>query len=361
MRMPARPASASADAPGRLELLGNHTDYNQGLVLAAAIDRKITVSGQARPDDIVTFTSTDRVEASLSDIRPRSGQERWANYPLGVIRQLQLAGYEVRGFDAEVSGDIPVGAGLGSSAALEVAMAGFIMRLHGFRLPPLDVARLCQRAENEFVGVKSGLLDQATSVFGRADQLVFLDFKTEEIRTLQFPVGFGLVIADPGVKHSLVAGEYNARRRECDAAARSLGVSSLREIDLPQLENARPSLDPRLYRRALHVLGENDRVMQAVEALRAGDAVTIGKLMNESHESSRVNFENSTPELDALTARARLLPGVLGSRLTGGGFGGGTISLVREDRTDSVVEALRGHSETVFVCRIADGAAIQWG
>ncbi|HEV3408754.1 MAG TPA: galactokinase [Chthoniobacterales bacterium] len=358
MRVRAPPASASAYAPGRVELLGNHTDYNQGVVLAAAIDRGITISGRARNDDVVTFTSNGRVEARLSDLRPREKQERWANYPLGVIQQLQRAGFAIRGFDAQVSGDVPVGAGLSSSAAFEVATAGFIMKLHGFKIPPLELAKLCQRAENEFVGVKSGLLDQATSVFGRADHLVYLDFQTEEVRTIPFPAGFALVIADSGVKHSLIAGEYNARREECAAAAKSLGVATLREVTLAQLREAQTSLDSLLYRRALHIVGENDRVWRAVQALRSDNAAVVGQLMNDSHESSRVNFENSTLELDALTAAARSLPGVLGSRLTGGGFGGGTVSLVRQEQADEVVEALRAHSRAVFMCRIADGAGV---
>ena len=192
----------SAYAPGRVELLGNHTDYNQGVVLAAAIDRGLTVSGTARADDTVILNSNGRVEVSLSELRPQSDQ-RWANYPLGVVQQLQRAGHEIRGFEATISGDIPAGAGLSSSAALEVATAGFLMKLHNLQIDPLEVAKLCRRAENEFVGVQSGLLDQVTSVFGRADHLVYLDCQTEEIRTLPFPEGFALVIADTGVKHSL--------------------------------------------------------------------------------------------------------------------------------------------------------------
>lgn len=350
----------SAYAPGRVELLGNHTDYNQGVVLAAAIDRGLTVSGAAREDDVVSFTSNGRVEARLGDLQPQTKAKRWANYPLGVVDQLTRAGFELHGFDAQINGDAPVGAGLSSSAALEVATAGFVMKLHGLAIAPLEVAKLCQRAENEFVGVKSGLLDQITSIFGRADQLVYVDFQSAAVQTIPFPHGFALVIADSGVKHSLIAGEYNARREECAAAAKSLGAASLRELTLERLESARAAMDPLLYRRALHIVGENDRVCRAVDAMRKSDAAAIGELMNASHGSSRVNFENSTPELDQLTAIARSLPGVLGSRLTGGGFGGGTVSLVRQDCADAVVGALRNHSVAVFVCRISDGAAVSW-
>jgi galactokinase len=358
--------SASAYAPGRVELLGNHTDYNQGVVLAAAIDRGLTVRGASRDDDIIALKSNGRFEIGLADVQPQT-QQRWANYPLGVVQQFLAAGHPIGGFDAEISGDVPAGAGLSSSAALEVATAGFLMKLHGFRLAPLEVAKLCQRAENEFVGVKSGLLDQVTSVFGRANHLVYLDCQTEEIRTIAFPAEFALVIADSGVKHNLLQSKYNTRREECAAAAKALGARSLREITPEKLEAARETLEPVLYRRAAHVVGENDRVWRAVNALQIRDAAAIGDMMNASHESSRTNFENSTPELDLLTSIARSLPGVLGSRLTGGGFGGGTVTLVSAAQGEEVVATLRaayaretGHTPATFVCRIANGAAVGW-
>lgn len=361
--------SASGYAPGRVELLGNHTDYNRGVVLAAAIDRGITVAGAARDDDrirLVSELTPDAVEVPLRDLQPQS-EHRWANYPLGVVQQLQRLGHQIRGFDARVSGDVPAGAGLSSSAALEVATAGLLMKLHGLRLAPLDVAKLCQRAENQFVGVRSGLLDQATSVFGRADHVVFLDCQNEEIRTIPFPSGFALVIVESGVKHSLLQSKYNSRREETAAAATALGVASLREATPDALERARDSLDPLLFRRAAHIVGENDRVWRAVEAMETGDAAAIGALMNASHESSRVNFENSTPELDLLVSIAQSIRGALGSRLTGGGFGGGTVTLVEAKRAADVVDEIReeyaqrsGRKPAAFVCRIADGAAVLW-
>lgn len=360
---------ASAYAPGRVELLGNHTDYNRGVVLAAAIDRGITVAGSLRDDDVIALASeltAEIVQVPLSEIRPQT-EQRWANYPLGVVQQLQRLGHRIQGFDAKISGDVPAGAGLSSSAALEVATAGLLMKLHNLRIEPLEVARLCQRAENEFVGVRSGLLDQATSVFGRADHVVYLDCDTDEIRTIPFPSGFALVIVESGVKHSLLQSQYNARREECAAAAKALGVSSLRKITPGALEQARAGLDPLLYRRAAHIVGENDRVWRAVEAMQRGDIAAIGKLMNASHESSRVNFENSTPELDVLVSVAQSIGGVLGSRLTGGGFGGGTVTLAEASRAAEVVEQMRedyaqrtGRKPAGFVCRIADGAAVGW-
>jgi galactokinase len=361
---------ASAYAPGRVELLGNHTDYNQGLVLAAAIDRGITASGSARDDDRITLASDltpERVDVPLTNIERQTAERSWANYPLGVVQQLQRRGDSVRGCDAHISGNVPAGAGLSSSAAIEVATAGLLMKLNDLAIEPLEVAKLCQRAENEFVGVASGLLDQATSVFGRADHIVFLDFRSVEVRTIPFPRGFALVIVESGVKHSLLLSQYNARRGECAAAANALGVATLREVSVQALENARPSLDPLLYRRAAHIVGENDRVVRAVAAMESGNAAEIGALMNASHESSRVNFENSTPELDQLVSIARSLRGVLGSRLTGGGFGGGTVTLAAAERAAAVVDEIRGryaeqtgHTPAGFVCRIADGAAVGW-
>ncbi|MGI8821516.1 MAG: galactokinase [Chthoniobacterales bacterium] len=355
----------TAYAPGRVEVLGNHTDYNQGVVLAAAIDRGITMTGRTRADDVVALTSRGRIEVRLAELQ-RQTEARWANYPLGVVQQFLRAGYAVGGFEAWIESNLPAGAGLSSSAAFEVATAGLLMKLHGWRIDPLELARLCRRAENEFVGVRSGLLDQATSVFGRADHLVYLDCEVEEIRTIPFPPGYVLVIADSGVKHNLLQSNYNTRRDETAAAAEALGAGSLRAVTPARLEAARDSLDPILYRRAAHIVEENDRVWRAVEALQEKDVVALGALLNASHESSRVNFENSTPELDLLVSIAQTLPGVLGARLTGGGFGGGTVSLVEAAHAAQVVEQLRddyarqsgGQTATVFTCRLADGAAV---
>ena len=354
--------TASGYAPGRVELLGNHTDYNQGVVLAAAIDRGLTVTGTRRSDGVITIAS----ELSTSPVEIPSGRRSplpaasWANYPLGVVQQFELAGHRIGGFDAIVSGDIPAGAGLSSSAAFEVATAGFLMALHGIRLEPMAVAKLCQRAENDFVGVRSGLLDQATSVFGRANHVVHLDFQSEEIRTSPFPPNISLVIADSGAKHELLQSEYNTRREQCAAAAQALGVRSLREVSSAQLLAARSSLDPVLFRRAAHIVGENERVAEALGALGKSDPATLGSLMNASHESSRTNFENSTPALDRLVEIARSLPGVLGSRLTGGGFGGGTVTLVQTEAADATARELARHSPLAFVSRTANGAALTW-
>jgi galactokinase len=355
--------SASGYAPGRVELLGNHTDYNLGVVLGAAIDRGLTVAGTRREDEIIRLSSQlidEPATTSLSDLRPRTTGQ-WANYVLGVVAQFHALGHQLGGFVAEISGDLPAGAGLSSSAALEVATAGFLMALHDLRLDPLEVARLCRRAENEFVGVQSGLLDQATSVFGRADHVVFLDCQSEEISTIPFPAGLLLVIAQSRGKHDLLTSLYNQRREECAAAARALHVASLREVTPAQLESAGPELDPLLRRRAAHIIGENARVFRAVEILKSGgNPIEFGVLMNASHESSRTNFENSTADLNRLVELARSRPGVFGSRLTGGGFGGATVTLVEAPHAPDLVAHLGSEATAVFVCRAADGAAVAW-
>ena len=353
---------ASGYAPGRVELLGNHTDYNRGLVLATAIDRGIGITGTPRGGGVIILESESlgsRVEILPGERRPLPDRS-WANYPLGVVQQFERAGHRIGGFNATITSDIPAGAGLSSSAALEVATAQFLMALRAIRLEPIVVARLCQRAENEFVGVPSGLLDQATSVFARKDHLVHFDFQTDDITAIPFPPYLALVIANTTAQRQLVASEYNTRREECVAAATALGVRSLREISSTQLEASREAMDPVLYRRASHIVGENDRVGQAVAALKLGDAALLGALMNASHESSRTNFENSTPELDRLVVMARGLPGVLGSRLTGGGFGGSTVTLARADAAEQVAQELARHSPLTFICRTADGAAAHW-
>lgn len=361
--------AVSAYAPGRVELLGNHTDYNQGVVLAAAIDRGLTVTGSAVETGDITLRSRtlDReVKVSLGQLRPQAGDDRWANYVLGVVQELRRAGHRIGGFQAEVDGDLAGGGGLSSSAAFEVATAVFLMKLGGFKLTPIEVAKLCQRAENEFVGVRSGLLDQVTSVFGRANHVVYLDCADQSVQTFPFAAELALVIADSGAKHSLLQSQYNTRRDECFAAAKALGVPNLRAIDVAHLEANRGSLSPTLYRRATHIIGENNRVWRAVDCLKNGDAATMGALMNASHESSKFNFENSTPELDFLVESARSLSSVLGARLTGGGFGGSTVTLVEAARAEAIAEELSekfearlGRSANAFVCRISDGAAVR--
>ncbi|MEO7933950.1 MAG: galactokinase [Chthoniobacterales bacterium] len=326
-----------AYAPGRVELLGNHTDYNEGVVLAAAIDRGVTVTGDLSGNSILLLQSDGpQVRHDLDYRWPEPlTTNQWANYPLGVIRMLLEDGYEVPGFSASISSTLPTGAGLSSSAALEVATCLLIEKLSGYSLEPMARAKLCRRAENEFVGVNCGLLDQASSVFGEENAAIYLDCRAETVSTVAFPPGLALLITNSGVKHQLTGGEYNERREQCFEAARILGVKALRDVTSEQLRQA--DMPELTRRRALHITGENERVFAGVEDLRAGDGAAFGKLMFESHESSRTNFENSTAELDALVEIAQTTDGVYGSRLTGGGFGGATVSLIDPTKADAII------------------------
>jgi galactokinase len=354
--------AVSACAPGRVELLGNHTDYNEGVVLGAAINRTICVTGLTDVRSIrITSAGFGAVEMPATNLRPLR-DARWANYIVGVAAELRQLGVPIRGFNAQVRGDLPIGSGLSSSAALELATALLLLKLFPFELPLLEIARACQRAEHRYIGVQSGLLDQVISLFGRAQHAVFFDCRTEEIRTVPFPSSLALIIADSGKQRELASGEYNSRRNETHNAATAFGVRALRDLKSTQI-NERGDVSDLLRRRARHVVEENERVWLAVELLESGDGRGFGQLMNESHESSRSNFENSTAELDLLVAIARQLHGVLGARLTGAGFGGATVTLCETDRALVVAQqladryALRtGTEPQVFVCEIADGA-----
>lgn len=354
-----------AYAPGRVELLGNHTDYNQGVVLSAAIDRGVTIEGEALEKPIVRLSSASMegtVEMALADIKPLP-DHAWGNYPLGVLDVLVKHGVALRGFSARISSDLPVGAGLSSSAALEVATAVFVSKLCGLKLERMEMAKLCRKAENEFVGVNCGLLDQVSSSFGQKEHAVFLDCRDESVRTIPIPAGVELLITHSGVKHALVGGEYNERREQCFEAAALLKAPALRDVTSEQLQAARAQLPELVYKRAAHVVGENERVLQGAALLSQGNVEAFGKLMFASHESSRLNFENSTPELDALVQIASEEPDVLGSRLTGGGFGGATVSLVRTEAAARISESFQkkykqqtGNTCQTYICAVAEGA-----
>ena len=345
--------SVIAFAPGRVELLGNHTDYNEGVVLSAAIDRGVTASAHRvleRTVEVSSQTNQRTAVASLDDLSP-SVEERWANYGFGVIRELLAAGLPSHGLRIEIASDLPVGAGLSSSAAFEVATAYAAIDLASWSLAPMEIARLCQKAENDFVGVKCGLLDQASSVFGEDNKAILLDFRSITAETYQLPSGISLLLLDSGIPHELTGGEYNERRQQCVDAAAALNVSALRDASTDQVLSS--DLDPLVKRRALHITGENERVFAGRQALLANDVDAFGELMFASHESSRLNFENSTSHLDALVDMAKTTPGVIGSRLTGGGFGGSTVSLIRTELAEKISENMQSRylSLTGAKCR----------
>ncbi len=355
-------------APGRIELLGNHTDYNEGFVLSAAIDRGVTARAERLALPEIRLRSEGlwgAVTLPVNREEPFADELRWANYPLGVIRQFLGRGVAIQGVAIDFESTMPIGAGLSSSAAIELATAMALQSLFDTEFGPMDLARLGRAAENEFVGVNCGLLDQATSVFGKADHLVSLDCREESVALFPFSDKLRFVVTNSGVSHALVAGEYNERRAQCFEAARRLGIRSLRDVTLPELDAREKDLPPLVYQRARHVVGENGRVLEVRAALEAGQPEALGPRMFASHQSSRLHFENSTRELDLLVEIARDLPGVLGSRLSGGGFGGATVSLVEADRAEAVAAELStayhrrtGIRSEAFVIRPGEGARI---
>ena len=355
--------SASSFAPGRVELLGNHTDYNGGVVLSVAINLGIAARGRARNDEKIRLTSEGLSGVVNADLETLAPNDSWADYPLGVAKVLHDNGFPIAGFEANFSSNLPLGAGLSSSAAIEVSMAVLLTRLFDFQVPPIDLARLCRKAENEYVGVSCGLLDQVSSIFGEKDHAIFLDCRAETVETLPFPPEVGLLVVHSGVKHALSGGEYNERRDQCFEAAEILGVRALRDATSEQLAAAvMPAL---VKRRAAHIIGENERVFQAVDHLKRHDAVALGKLMRESHRSSIENFENSTPELDALVEISCAQEGVYGARLTGGGFGGAIVALVSLSAIDDIAKSVEaeyfertGHDGKAYKCLIGDGALV---
>jgi galactokinase len=351
----------TAYAPGRAELLGNHTDYNEGYVLAVAVDRGLVLTGKSRDDRTISLRSHELAQTETASLDHLASEKvvDWSRYTLGVVDQFLRNEIPVGGFEAEISGNLPHGAGLSSSAALENATVLFLLKAFGGKLEPMQIARFSQMAEHDFVGVRCGLLDQITSLMSKGGDVTFIDCRSFKIDHVPLDGGsVSIIIANSGVKHSLVEGEYNTRRTDCEAAAKAMDVPALRDVPMAMLEKFKSRLSDRIYRRALHIVGENERVLAGIEALRGGDIKKFGGLMFASHESSRINFENSCPELDLLVETARRTPGVYGARLSGGGFGGATINLVEKSRENEVVQALTGALPGVrcLVTRAADGA-----
>jgi galactokinase len=327
-------------APGRLNLIGEHTDYNDGYVLPIALPYATTATVTPRTDGVLALRSTGRggTTARVAELAPGS-VDGWAAYPAGVVWAFREAGHDVGGgYDVAVSGDVPEGAGLSSSAALECSVAAALDDLLGLGLDRAELARLAQRAENGFVGMPSGIMDQMASLLGTAAHALFLDCRslvTESVPLDVAGAGLTVLLADSRAPHQLTDGGYADRRRACEAAARTLGVPALRdatEADLDRLSGAE-------LRRARHVVTEDARVLATVAALRAGRWDEVGPLLSASHASMRDDFEITVPRVDLLAATAEAA-GALGARMTGGGFGGCVLALVRTDDRDAVREAL---------------------
>ena len=361
--------SVMARAPGRIEFIGNHTDYNGGTVLGAAINLGVWVAVGPAPAGVLSFATDSQrgiVAVSASDPRKQTGAQRWANYPLGVWTSLRGFGLkQPDGLEYLAASNLPVGAGLSSSAAIELATALAYLALTGENPSRETVVTLGRHAENNFVGVPCGILDQGVSGFGRKNHLVFIDCRGPRFETVPMPAGAHFWVFNTQAKHALVDGLYAARHRECMEAANGLGVALLADVTLAKLEQGRARLTEVNYRRAKHVVEEIDRVARACAALAAGDLAGVGRLLTASHRSSQTQFENSTPELDFLVDALAAAPHVFGARLTGGGFGGAVMALT--DAEFSLAQAAQvaaayghrfGSRPDVLHCETGDGAEV---
>ncbi len=355
-----------ARAPGRLEILGNHTDYNEGFTLSCAVDKSTFFAAAPSSDDRCTIYDSredDEVSFNAQTIGDATPGD-WSNYVKGVMVELQRRGHKLSGFNAVLRSELPMSSGMSSSAALEVSSAYAIGKMNGIELDAKTWARVGQASENNYVGANTGLLDQFTSIMGEENKLVHTDFRSLDTKTCAVPENVAIVVANSGVKHDLTQ-DYNERRTRCEEAAAALGKPFLRDVSMDELEAGKDKMHIMAYRRALHVVGEDERVAKGLDALAANDIEAFGKLWLESHESSRYNFENSCPELDQLIEIGQALPGFYGARLSGGGFGGISIHLVEQAEADAYQRRLATAFETSFgrepqtmICAIGQGAEL---
>ncbi|HUS10159.1 MAG TPA: galactokinase [Pyrinomonadaceae bacterium] len=356
-------------APGRVNLIGEHTDYNDGFVLPAAIGFSTWVTSAPRNDRTLSVFAENFSEQIAFDLDEQNAHAlgHWSDYVRGIAMTLERAGHRLRGAELRIRGEVPIGSGLSSSAALEVASGYALLRNSGLAVDRTELAKLCQQAENEFVGLRCGIMDQFVSCHGQAGKALLLDCRSLEYKLLRVPEHARLAICNTMVKHSLATGEYNARRLECETAVRYFAqrrpnVRALRdttEVDLKQYGGDLPEV---IYRRARHVITENARVLLAGAALEKSDLEAFGQLMNSSHRSLRDDYEVSCKELDLLVELAQAIRGVYGARMTGGGFGGSTVNLIAAERIDEFKETVtRGYKDAtgltpeIYICTAANG------
>jgi galactokinase len=366
-----------AAAPGRVNVIGEHTDYNDGFVLPMAIERYTVVAAApaepgSRSIELRSTLGEGTATIDLSQPLKPAPKGAWPNYPLGVIAGFLARGANPGGFNALIHSTVPFGGGLSSSAALEVATATLLEVITGQKLDPVDKALLCQKAEHEYAGMPCGIMDQFISVMGKENHLLLLDCRSRrpELVPMADP-SMALLITNTNVKHALTGGEYAHRRAQCEAAARILGVASLRDATADLLEGARGKMEEVVYRRARHVISEIERTTHAAEGVRASNWATVGQLMYASHFSLRNDYEVSCAELDAVVEIAQAIGpggGVLGCRMTGGGFGGCTVALVRAEAVAAISERVASEYErrthiqpSLFVSRPAAGATVLKG
>ncbi len=366
-----------AAAPGRVNVIGEHTDYNEGFVLPMAIERFTVVAAApattgGRRIQLRSTMADVPVEIDLSHPLKPGPKGAWFNYFLGVVAGFQARGFSPPGFNVLIDSTVPVGGGLSSSAALEVSTATLLEAITGNKLDPVEKALLCQRAEHDFAGMPCGIMDQFISVMGKADHLLLLDCRSRKTDLVPMvDPSVELLITNTNVRHELTGGEYARRRAECEEGARILGVPSLRDADGDLLERARDKMTDRVYRRARHVISEIERTEHAAEGVRASNWPTVGQLMYASHFSLRNDYEVSCTELDTLVDIAQAIGisgGMYGCRMTGGGFGGCTVALVQADKVATISDRMAGEYEkrtrikpSLFVSRPADGATLLMG
>jgi galactokinase len=359
-------------SPGRVNIIGEHTDYNEGFVLPAAIDKAIYVAVGKREDDAIHLWSCDFNEAfscSMADVKPASLP--WVNYVLGVVDQLKKNGFQPGGFNLVLGGDVPIGAGLSSSAAVECATIFALNRLFQFNIKRLDMVKMAQKAEHTYAGVLCGIMDQFASMFGKKDFVIKLDCRTLEYEHVPLAMqGYKILLLNTNVKHSLSSTAYNTRRQQCEQGVAWVKefhpqVNSLRDITLEMLDQHVAGQDALIYKRCRYVVEENQRLLQGCEDLKNGDLPALGKKMFRTHEGLSKAYEVSCPELDFLANFVKNKPEVLGARMMGGGFGGCTINLVREDAIEPLIkvagEAFHRefeHDLTAYVAQIEDGTGI---
>jgi galactokinase len=359
-------------APGRVNLIGGHTDYNDGYVLPVAIDRHTVVAGRRRPDRTVVAHSQTLAKTIRFDLSSVEQQRdaSWGEYVAGVIDALNTES-SLGGMEFVITGDIPLGAGVSSSAALELSVGALVRDLFDLQVDDRTLADRCWKAETEFVGVECGIMDQYAAAFGEADHALFLDCQDQTHDAVRLSDDVRIVVIDTNVKHELAASAYNDRVSECQEgvaefdALLSLTVTSLRDVSVEEFERHAESIRQPVRDRCEHVISENDRVRMAAEALESGDSERCGTLMFASHESLKELYEVSCPELDLVVRCAHETEGVIGARMTGGGFGGSVVALVRPDTINSFAETLHkvypaetGIEPGVYTCRTSDGVSV---
>ena len=359
-------------APGRVNLIGEHTDYNGGFVMPAALEFATLTAASPRPDRRLAVYSMIMGETREFDLDapPDRSSGDWSDYVIGVALMLERSGLPLSGADLIVWSDVPIGAGLSSSAALEVSVAHALLAQSGLPFDPIKTALICQRAENDFVGMRCGVMDQYIACCGVAGHALLIDCRSLASRHVAIAPGLRLLIANSGVRHQHAGGEYNLRREACEEGVRLLSrclgpIEALRDVTPDELEAQRLKLPDLIYRRCRHIVTENARVLEAARALEVGDFVACGAAMNASHASMQNDFEITCPEVDALAGLARTVEGVYGSRMTGGGFGGCTVSLLEASAVDKASQILTdgyriatGLDTDIFVCAPSDGAGL---